>query len=138
MLVVHVVVHVCVRNLHNHTFLSVEDFSYTRRDRLLNASQFTKVFNQANKSSSEFFTILSRENDIDQSRLGIVVAKRRVKRSVDRNVIKRIVRESFRLNKAKLPAYDFVVIIKRPVNVIKRSKLKLELKQQLDSLWKQY
>ena len=55
------------------------------------------------RSSSEFFTILSRENAIGQPRLGIVVAKRHVKRAVDRNTIKRIIRESFRLAKAFLP-----------------------------------
>ena len=97
-----------------HNFLPVEDFSYTPRDRLQNASQFTRVFDQATKSSSEFFTILSRENTEDQPRLGIVVAKRRAKRSVDRNVIKRIIRESFRLNKTTLPASDFYCDFKTP------------------------
>jgi ribonuclease P protein component len=111
-----------------------EDFSFTHRDRLLNASQFTRVFNQATKSSSEFFTILSRENTEDQPRLGIVVAKRRAKRSVDRNIIKRIIRESFRLNKAALPKNDFIVILKRPIKTIKRANLR----QQMETLWKQY
>lgn len=110
------------------------DFSFTHRDRLLNASQFTRVFDQATKSSSEFFTILSRENTEHQPRLGIVVAKRRAKRSVDRNIIKRIIRESFRLNKASLPNNDFIVILKRPIKIIKRANLR----QQMETLWKQY
>lgn len=114
--------------------LVVEDFSFTHRDRLLNASQFTRVFDQATKSSGEFFTILSRENAEDQPRLGIVVAKRRAKRSVDRNIIKRIIRESFRLNKAILPANDFIVILKRPIKTIKRANLR----KQMETLWKQY
>ena len=111
-----------------------EEFSFTHRDRLLNASQFTSVFDQATKSSSEFFTILSRENTEEQARLGIVVAKRRAKRSVDRNIIKRIIRESFRLNKAALPKNDFIVILKRPIKIIKRANLR----QQMETLWKQY
>lgn len=127
------VVHVAVQNS-AHNFLPAEDFSFTHRDRLLNASQFTRVFDQANKSSSDFFTILSRENTAGQPRLGIVVAKRRAKRSVDRNIIKRIIRESFRLNKATLPDNDFIVILKRPIKFIKRSNLKL----QMETLWKQY
>lgn len=112
----------------------IEDFTFTPRDRLLNESQFTRVFDQATKSSSEFFTILSRENTEDQPRLGIVVAKRRAKRSVDRNIIKRIIRESFRLNKSSLPANDFIVILKRPIKTIKRTNLRM----QMDTLWKQY
>ncbi len=126
-------VHEAVQNS-AHNFLPVEDFSYTHRDRLQNASQFTRVFDQATKSSSEFFTILSRENTEGLPRLGIVVAKRRAKRSVDRNIIKRIIRESFRLNKATLPASDFIVILKRPIKIIKRSNLRL----QMETLWKQY
>lgn len=126
-------VHEAVQNS-AHNFLPVEDFSYTHRDRLQNASQFTRVFDQATKSSSEFFTILSRENTEGQPRLGIVVAKRRAKRSVDRNIIKRIIRESFRLHKATLPANDFIVILKRPIRIIKRPNLRL----QMETLWKQY
>jgi ribonuclease P protein component len=114
--------------------LPVENNSFSPQDRLLNAYQFTRVFDQATKSSSEFFTILSRENTEDQPRLGIVVAKRRAKRSVDRNIIKRIIRESFRLNKASLPASDFIVILKRPIKTIKRPRLRM----QMDTLWKQY
>lgn len=114
--------------------LVIEDFSFTHRNRLLNASQFTRVFDQATKSGSEFFTILSRDNTEDQPRLGVVVAKRRAKRSVDRNIIKRIIRESFRLNKAILPTKDFIVILKRPVRTIKRANLR----QQMETLWKQY
>jgi ribonuclease P protein component, eubacterial len=121
-----------------HSFLPTEDFSFTHRDRLLNASQFTRVFDRATKSSSDFFTVLSRENAIGQARLGIVVAKRRAKRSVDRNIIKRIIRESFRLNKATLPANDFIVILKRPIKTIKRTKHKQSLSVQMNTLWKKY
>ncbi len=125
------VAHEAVQNF-AHNFLPTEDFSFTHRDRLLNASQFTRVFDQATKSSSEFFTILSRENSIGQPRLGIVVAKRRANRSVDRNIIKRIIRESFRSNKAILPANDFIVILKRPIKIIKRNSLRA----QMETLWK--
>ncbi|MEM7400592.1 MAG: ribonuclease P protein component [Pseudomonadota bacterium] len=114
--------------------MPLKNYSYTQEDRLLKASQFTRVFDHATKSSSEFFTILSRENEVNQPRIGIVVAKRRAKRSVDRNIIKRIIRESFRLNKKSLPAYDFIVILKRPINIIKRTSLR----QQMETLWKQY
>jgi len=124
------VVHVVVR-VYAHNFLSVDDYSFTHRERLQTASQFQRVFDQATKSSSEVFTILSRENTIGYPRLGLVVAKRNLKRSVDRNIIKRIIRESFRTNKAQLPANDFIVILKRPVMTVQRNKVQ----QQLTELW---
>ena len=114
--------------------MPLKNYSYTQKDRLLKASQFSRVFDHATKTSSEFFTILSRENDVERPRLGIVVAKRRANRSVDRNILKRIIRESFRLNKHTLPAKDFIVILKRPIKIIKRANLRL----QMETLWKQY
>jgi len=113
-------------------------YSFNHRDRLQNASEFSRVFDQATKSSSDFFTILSRENTTGQPRLGIVVAKRRANRSVDRNIIKRLIRETFRLNKATLPANDYVVILKRPIKMIKRTKHKQGLRLQMETLWKQF
>lgn len=118
--------------------MQVKHNAYTHRDRLENASQFNRVFDQATKSSSEFFTILSRENTVGQPRLGVIVAKSRAKRAVDRNTIKRIIRESFRLTKTSLPAYDFIVILKRPIKAIKNTKFKQGLKLQLEAMWKQF
>ena len=44
-----------------------------------------------------------------EARLGLVVAKKLLKRAVDRNKVKRVVREQFRLRLAGLPAVDLVV-----------------------------
>ena len=117
--------------------MQVKNNAYRHQDRLQNASQYSRVFDQATKSSSEFFTILSRENTIGQPRLGVVVAKRHAKRAVDRNIIKRIIRESFRLTKKSLPSCDYVVILKRPIKAIKKTKFKQSLKLQMETLWKQ-
>ena len=45
----------------------------------------------------------------DTARLGLVIAKKLLKRSVDRNRVKRIVREQFRQCRASLPPYDLIV-----------------------------
>ena len=44
-----------------------------------------------------------------EARLGLVVAKKLLKRAVDRNKVKRVVREQFRLRLAGLPAVDLVI-----------------------------
>lgn len=118
--------------------MQIKDNAYTHRDRLENASQFNRVFDQATKASSDFFTLLFRENTVGQPRLGVIVAKSRAKRAVDRNTVKRIIRESFRLTKTSLPAYDFIVILKRPIRAIKKAKFKKSLKLQMETLWEQY
>ncbi len=45
----------------------------------------------------------------DGARLGLIVGKRQLKRAVDRNQVKRVLRETFRVNRSILPAIDIVV-----------------------------
>lgn len=49
------------------------------------------------------------------ARLGLVVGKKLLKRAVDRNRVKRVVRERFRLRRGELPVMDLVVrLFSRP------------------------
>ncbi len=43
------------------------------------------------------------------ARLGLVVGKKLLKRAVDRNRVKRVIRDQFRRRRAELPAVDLVV-----------------------------
>ena len=43
-------------------------------------------------------------------RLGLAIAKKRVKRAIDRNRIKRIIRESFRQHQSYLVGKDIIVL----------------------------
>ena len=117
-----------------HNYLSLDNYSFTHQERLHTASQYQRVFNRADKSCSESFIMLFRENNAGFPRTGVVVAKRKAKRAVDRNLIKRIVRDSFRLNKKKLPSYDFIVILKSPIIKIRRDKLRKEI----TNLWQSF
>lgn len=110
-----------------HNYLPLDNYSFTYRERLHNASQYQRVFKQAEKLTSESFIMLFSKNDVEFPRIGIVIAKRKVKCAVDRNLLKRIVRDSFRLSKTKLPSYDFIVIIKKPIHTIRRKKIRKEI-----------
>lgn len=52
---------------------------------------------------------MSRPNELGHARLGMVLAKRQFKRAVDRNRMRRIIRETFRLYSPELLALDVVV-----------------------------
>ena len=52
---------------------------------------------------------MSRPNELGHARLGMVVAKRLFKRAVDRNRMRRVIRETFRLYSPQLAAVDIVV-----------------------------
>lgn len=87
------------------------------------AAEFSYVFSQPKVVADEFFTVLARSNDKGWPRLGLAISKRKIKKAVARNRIKRLVRESFRLNQSRLPAIDVVVLAKPSVLTAERSVL---------------
>lgn len=50
-----------------------------------------------------------RPEDIADARLGLVIGKKLLKRAVDRNRLKRVLRERFRQRRIGLPAFDLIV-----------------------------
>ena len=56
------------------------------------------------------FTVLSRENRRKSPRLGLAISKKNCRLAVQRNRLKRIVRESFRSHKERLGGFDVVVM----------------------------
>ena len=54
-----------------------------------------------------------RPNGLSQARIGIIVSKRVAPRAVDRNRVKRLVRETFRKLRYRLGGIDVVVELRR-------------------------
>lgn len=82
---------------------------------MLTPSHFTFVFQQPQRAGTPQITILGRLNSLGHPRIGLTVAKKNVRRAHERNRIKRLTRESFRLRQHELPPMDFVVVAKRGV-----------------------
>lgn len=78
--------------------------------RLRSAREFRRVFERGRRRADDCFTVIAAPGEHCRARLGLAIAKRRVPRAVDRNRIKRIVRESFRRHAAGLPAVDIVIL----------------------------
>jgi len=68
------------------------------------------VFASPKRSRDHLFTVLAAPNDSAACRLGLAIAKRHVKKAVERNRIKRLVRESFRHSREGLAGLDVVVL----------------------------
>jgi ribonuclease P protein component len=86
-----------------------------RDARLTRASEFARVFAENQRARTDSLLVLARPNGLGYARLGMVIGKRMLPRAVDRNRVKRCVRETFRLLLPQLPACDFVVrLIARP------------------------
>jgi len=87
-----------------------------RDARLVEKADFDRVFADNQRARTDFVLVMVRPNQVGYPRLGMVIAKRLLARAVDRNRVKRCVRESFRQVLPELPACDFVVrLIVKPV-----------------------
>lgn len=75
--------------------------------------------------------MLAVPNKDKKPRLGLVIAKKHIKLAVDRNRVKRLIRESFRLNKATLPSVDIVVLARKGMGELDNK----ELQQLLNNSW---
>lgn len=90
------------------------DLSFDKGKRLLESHHYRAVFDGASyKVSHKHFLILAVPNNGDQARLGLVIAKKNIRLSVHRNRIKRVVRETFRLNHGRLDSLDIVFLARK-------------------------
>lgn len=90
------------------------------------------MFEQAFRSSDKALTALARASQPAQgARLGLAISKKCARRSVDRQRIKRLIRESFRQTRQQLPAMDIVVMCRPAV----LSMSNHEISKALDRHW---
>ena len=114
-------------------------FSFPKRFRLLKPRDYQHVFDQPplRSSHSQFLLLstpngLAKANAMSQARLGLVVPKKAVKLAVDRNRIKRLVRESFRHQQQKLQGLDIIFLAKGGLQKLANP----EFTQQLNGQWR--
>jgi ribonuclease P protein component len=106
---------------------------FTKQQRLLEAKEFSALFaNAPIRASHPCFLLLCNLNSCEKARLGLVIAKKQIKKSHDRNRIKRLVRESFRLQQHKLPLIDAIVLARKGADALSNS----EIQVILHGLWK--
>lgn len=108
-----------------------QNFKFDKSLRLLNSSGFKPVFDSSDfRASQQHFLILAKINELGRPRLGLVIAKKNVRNAVDRNRMKRLIRESFRLQQHQLPPIDAIVLARRGMDKLDNADItKLFLKQ---------
>ncbi|PCJ35718.1 MAG: ribonuclease P protein component [Cellvibrionales bacterium] len=90
------------------------DMGFGRSKRLLTKVAYKAVFDDSPyRVSHRNLLILARPNGLEEARLGLIVAKKNVRFAVKRNRIKRVVRDSFRLNQQTLATLDIIFLARR-------------------------
>ncbi len=85
-------------------------------------------------SSRGGVTLRSRRNGGDVPRLGLIISKKSIKRAVDRNRVKRTIRESFRLCQSRLSGLDVVIMSRVGLGELSGPELRAVLDKHWDTL----
>lgn len=115
---------------------------FDKTKRLLNPAEFKVVFDTpVKKIHSTHFLLFVANTGQTHARLGLAITKKKLKKAVDRNLVKRHTRELFRLNQHNLPPLDCVLIVKsgafvgnKKQKVDKHTSLAI-LKTELDEIF---
>jgi ribonuclease P protein component len=103
-----------------------------REARVRRAGDFAALRQASGRLGGRCFSVRWRPNGLDHARLGLAISKRVSKRAVERNRIKRLVRESFRRTRLGLPPIDLVVMAREAAAGVPGT----ELLAELEALWR--
>jgi ribonuclease P protein component len=90
--------------------------TFRPHERLKDPTDFRRAYERRRSESDHVLVVYGVENSLAHSRLGISVARKKVRSASSRNRLKRLVREAFRLSKADLPSGVDLVVIPRSHN----------------------
>jgi ribonuclease P protein component len=107
------------------------DLSFPRNQRLVTKAEFKSLFGESTKASQRYLLALYKPNKHASSRLGIIVGKRVANLAVTRNLIKRVIRESYRTVQDQLTGLDIVVIARAQCGSLD----KVQLREGIEKLW---
>ncbi|MCF6301500.1 MAG: ribonuclease P protein component [Proteobacteria bacterium] len=106
---------------------------FPKGSRILTQETYAQVFKQSKRIQDKYFSVLIHyDKAINRPKVGLVVSRKVDKKAVQRNRLKRLIRESFRRRK-KLKKAAYVVIAKQAASLIENQVITTSL----DELWKQ-
>ena len=87
--------------------------SLARGVRITKASDYAHIFQKGKHTQGKFWQLVAVPSNESKPRLGLAISKKVYKKAVDRNLRKRLARETFRLQQAQLSNFDVVVMAKK-------------------------
>jgi ribonuclease P protein component len=106
-------------------------FRFSRANRLRSKHDFQSVFAKPRKAVQKHVIALYQPNHTLQARIGIIIAKHVVKLAVQRNRVRRVIRESFRQHKDALKGLDIIILMRSKCTPLDNNVLR----EDIDRLW---
>lgn len=111
------------------------DCSFPRSNKLVQSLDFQRIFKKADiRSADRYLCLLVSYNQKPYARLGMAIAKKKIRKATARNRIKRLVRESFRTHKTSIPGVDIVVLAQPPAAAIDNAQLLASLARHWEKI----
>lgn len=102
------------------------DETFRPQERIRKRKEFLLIYKKGRRYKGKYFNLIYLSNSLDFSRVGIVVS-RKIGNAVQRNRVKRWMRDLFRKNKNLIKiSVDMVIIPKKEILETTRSSLQQE------------
>jgi ribonuclease P protein component len=109
-------------------------FSFKKEDRILKRSEFLELAGSGRKLQNEYVIVFFAPGRSDRPRLGITIT-RKVGRAAQRNRIKRLIREYFRLNRQHLKQnWDINIVAKKEAADLSSEKVFSALQELFEKI----
>ncbi len=109
-------------------------FRLARQAKLVKTDDFSSVFNLRKRIISPHLVMRYRLNEAHLPRLGLIVSKKTAKLAVQRNYMRRVLRELFRLNQHNCPIIDLIIQVQKPFKNTEFTLIKQEFEILLAKL----
>lgn len=106
---------------------------YAKSQRIADRADIQRIFSTKKSVGARGISVFYLKKSVsDVARIAIIVSKKSAKLAVQRNRIRRIVRESFRHSQHRLVGCDIIVLIRQAAEALTNQ----QLRQLTDEQWK--
>lgn len=106
--------------------------SFPKVNRVVDKRDYARVFNEAERVVAPCLVLLYCNNSLSYCRLGLAISKKHAAKAVERNWIKRRIREFFRHRKTRCTGLDIIFVSRPAIRGVDSQALTRDLEQ----LWR--